>query len=198
MKGKKNSKKKNNGKPAELSAQAQVCPISHLKSLDRWGRTGTDCYTLRVSYEIAFTTDAAGKTIIVLSNLPTGFANWASLVTVFDEYRVLGAHVQLRPIQFNGSLVVQAPVMVLLDRDSASSITSYGQAGQYASATETPGGLAIDRWFNMSGSEDAGFVSTNAPNTTWWIKFFSTGNTVSMDIGRLRVDFFLQFRGLGI
>lgn len=194
----KNKKRKETKKPRELSAQAQICPISHLQAIDRWGRVGTDCYTLRVAYEIAFATDAAGKTIIVLSNLPTGFANWASFVTVFDEYRVLGAHVQLRPIEFNGSVVVQAPVISLIDYDSAASLTTYGQAGQYASAIETPGGKRLDRWFAMSGSENAQFISTNSPVANWWIKFFSTGNTVSMDIGRLRIDFFLQFRGLGI
>jgi len=197
MKGKKQKTQKKS-KPHELSAQSQVCSVAHLKALDAWGRLGTDTYTTRLSYEILMTTDSAGKFIVTLSNLPSGFANWSNYVNVFDEYRVLGAHLMIKPSKFNGQLVTQTPVVTLIDYDSSANITSYGQAGQYASSMETPGGMKVDRWFVMSGSENAQFVTTSAPVATWYLKFFSTGSTVSMDLGRVRVDFFIQFRGLGI
>jgi len=200
-KNKKGAKKNKQGmkaKPAELSANSLVCTVGHLMALDIWGRLGTDMYTTRLSYEILMTTDSAGKFIVTLSNLPSGFANWANYVNVFDEYRVLGAHVMIKPSRFNGQLVTQAPVVTLIDYDSSANVTSYGQAGQYASSQETPGGVKLSRWFVMSGAENAAFVTTSAPVASWYIKFFSTGNTVSMDLGRVRVDFFVQFRGLGI
>ncbi len=129
---------------------------------------------------------------------PSGLANWASYKAVFDEYRVLGIEYEFVPYQFNGELVIQSSVAAVIDYDDSTMLTSYTLATRYPSCVEVPGGRTLKILQIMSGAENAQFISTNATAATAWIKSYSSGNTVSTTIGRLRVFFVIQFRGPGI
>jgi hypothetical protein len=185
-------------KPPELPASDLEMPPSLLGQWLTYGRYQTDTYTTRLAYEASVSSDASGVWHAELGNSPTGFSNWASYAATFDEYRILGAELQFHPVEYNGQLVNQAPIVAVVDLDDATALTSYLLGARYPSSIEANGGRPFKLRYHMSGAENAQFVSTNAPVTTQWFKTYSTGNSASTQLGRVFIKFIVQFRAAGI
>jgi len=157
-----------------------------------------DTYTMEMIYDQPFIVDGSGTSALVVGNNPASTANWASAVALFDEYRVLAMKLEYKPVEFNGSAITQAPMVTVLDYDTAAALTGYTLAAQYSSQKEFRGTNSWKRTAYMSGVENSGFSSTGSPVNTFWIKVYTTGNTATTGLGRYVVTFCIQFRGKGI
>jgi len=102
------------------------------------------------------------------------------------------------PIKFNGQVLAQAPIAVVVDMDSSTALSSYVIGTEYSSDKMIAGGTRWTKDAYMSGSENSGFQSTTAPTATFWIKSYSSQNSVSITLGRFLVYYLVQFRGKGI
>jgi hypothetical protein len=186
----------------EISPGCQSVPLNIFSSFDQRNKTETDCYTIRMLEESTITSDSSGKwsTTNVVGSNPSSASNWTSLALVFDEYRTLAMTAELVPQTYAGgsSVVTRAPVVGVVDLDSASALTSYTLAAQYSSSKESDGGKRLKLTALMSGSENSQFQSTAGPSNLFYIKFYSAGNTVSTALGQLRIIRWIQFRGKGI
>lgn len=186
----------------EVSPGCQSVPLNVFRSFDRRMATETDCYTIKMVEETTISSDASGKwsTTNVVGSNPSSAANWSSLALVFDEYRTLAMTAELVPLTYAGGAtsVLRAPIVGVVDLDSASALTSYTLAAQYSSTKEADGGKRIKLISLMSGSENSQFQSTAAPTNLWYIKFYSANNSNSIVLGQLRIVRYIQFRGKGI
>jgi hypothetical protein len=157
-----------------------------------------DTYTMEMIYDQPLSSDGSGNNNLTLGNSPASTSNWSNVSAVFDEYRVLAMKLQYRPNEFNGGSVVQAPITSVIDYDTSAALTGYTLAAQYSSQVEFRGSQNWTRTAYMSGVENSGFVSTGSPGNTFWIKLYTSGNTINTTLGRYVITFVVQFRGKGI
>lgn len=153
---------------------------------------------MRLGLDLTLTTDASGNIAINLGNNPASDSNWAAMAACFDEYRTLATVFEFKPYAVNGSILVFAPIVGVVDYDTAANLTGYTLASQYSSVKEVPGNKPLKIIALMSGSENSGFISTGSAVANTWIKIYSAGNTASTNIGRYMVTHYVQFRGKGI
>ncbi len=159
-----------------------------------------DTYTIEVCDEVPLTTDGSGLIASVYSDDPSGTADWASYVDVYEEYRVLYFQVDFRPLhQAGGSTATfWAPIASVVDRSDAVALTGYSAAEEFSSVKEFGGGRAFHRFVPMDGTGDATFLSTASTVAKKWIKFYSSGNSNSLTVGRVMKRYLVQFRGRGL
>lgn len=186
--------------PGQLSADAAQVPPGYANQWFNALNYQTDCYTTLQMWDVPVASDGGGNLATVFGNSPSNTSNWSNLAAVFDEYRVLAMRIKFSPTkQVGGSSTISfAPILSVIDYDSSTAFTSYVQGLFYSSAKEVPGQTAFEKTAYMSGVENSQFLSTGAPNTTWYIKLYSSGNTASTQLGRFRVIYVIQFRGKGI
>jgi hypothetical protein len=167
-----------------------------ISQLAKEARTRTELLT----YELAATTDASGILSSVVGSDPTNAANSSSFFSAYESYRVLGIRLKFRPLRINGgsTATFQAPIAAVVDNNDATALTGYTVAARYASMKETGGAEPFSIVGPMCGSEDGGFISTASPASRIWIKLYSNGNTASTTVGRLQIEYVVQFRGKGI
>lgn len=184
----------------ELKSEEQAAPGSVFKTYGRLAKYETDTYTVRMGEETTLSTDASGQINAVISSNPSSSSNWANFANCFDEYRVLGMRVELVPISYHGGnlVTIKAPVVAVVDLDTATALTSYSLAEQYASVTEADGDRRLTIDAVMSGSENSQFVSTGSPTNFYYIKLWSANNTVSLKSFQQKITRIVQFRGKGI
>lgn len=186
---------------AELDPDAVAFPPHLWKStVDSASRSEARTCTLELGSDLSITTDGSGLLATVISATPTNASNWSNFVNVFDEYRVLAVRVEFKPLLIAGgsTSTYMAPIIHVIDRDSSVALTSYTLANRYTSARETPGGKPFSQTIYMSSVEEAGFVSVSTTKTLGWFQFYSSGNTASFTLGRCKLTYIVQFRGLGI
>jgi len=123
-------------------------------------------------------------------------ADWTSMVAVWHEYRVLGMRVEFFPNnRYSKTATVCTPMIVVVDRQSAGTLGSYQVAMDHSSAKKVS---LEDPWFmeaKMSNAEESQFISTAGTQALFWIKFYSSGLSVSTSYGRSFVYLRIQFRG---
>jgi len=181
----------------ELRADVVQCDSSIWNSVHLMGLQ-QDTYTIFMDYDAVVTTDSSGNISPTYGNNPSSTSNWASIAATFDEYRVLAMQVSYKPFEFNGGNVVQAPVTTVFDYDTSAALTGYTLAAQYSSCKEVAGRAGFSRTIYMSGVENGAFNSTGSPVNTFWVKVWSSGNTINTPMYRSFLRFIVQFRGKGI
>jgi len=194
----KNKGKKNSKRLTELSADCLVCPKGLLDQYIRHGAGELDTYTMVFRQDGTLTSDGSGTLNTVWSNNPSPSANWTGAAAVYDEYRTLMYRVEFEPIMFNGQVIAQAPIAICVDMDTSTALTAYSLAAQYSSDKVQAGGKRWHIEAYMSGVPTGQFISTGSPVANCWIKSYSTGNSVSVTLGRYLVSYLIQFRGKGI
>jgi hypothetical protein len=159
-----------------------------------------DTFTVKATYDAGAITDSSGNYAMVIPNNASLVSNWASMQSVWDEYRVVAMSVHFRANRIAGgsSVTTYAPIATVIDYDNSPALTGYTLAAQYSSNKEFGGGTSWKRTIFMSGAENAQFTSTGSPGATWWFKVYSAGNSASLSLGRFNVTYYIQFRGLGI
>jgi len=186
--------------PKELPTSAVAYPISRWPSDVTRCRNGNSTYTMCIQTETALTSSGSGIIASVFPDVVTSVNNWLSLAAVFDAHRVLGFQVHFSSLHQAGGATATffAPIATVIDRSDSTVLASYLSAAQYSSFIEHAGGKSFSVLSAMASTEDASFQSTANPQARAWIKFYSTGNTISLTVGRVTISYLVQFRALGV
>ncbi len=193
-------KGKNWVKRYELDPECSYFPMSSTHLVMKGAREENYLFTVRLGADIVITSDGSGLLQTVITNNPSQGQNWSNYASVFDEYRVLMAKAEFDPLWATGgsTQTFWAPIASVIDRSDSTVLTSYGLAERYSSHKKTPGQKKFHQSVNMSSVDDSGFVSTASPAANAWIKFYSSGNSLSLTLGRVNLTLLVQFRGVGI
>lgn len=157
-----------------------------------------DIVETNINFTGAISSDAGGLIDSSYSDDPSsyGVGDWTNFAGDWHEYRSLGIKVEFFPYnRYSKTTTVCTPFIVVGDRAVAGTLGSYQAAMDHASATKHS---IEDPWtkeIRMNGSEEAQWKSTASPVATKWIKFFSTGLSVSTAYGRFFVYNLIQGRG---
>jgi hypothetical protein len=126
--------------------------------------------------------------------------NYTNYTNSYDEWRLLGAELTYvpdmedAPIPATSSTTLLGSAQVgVVDRDSSSNLTSFN-AFEFASAQVKAINKEMKLSFQMSGSEDAQFITSTSASSAWF-KFWATGLTNSSTYGTVFVKMLWQFRG---
>jgi len=123
-------------------------------------------------------------------------ADWSSVSTSFDEYRVVGFTVEILWHRRYDSTWLWMPWVSCLDRGDLVALSSYNIGANAESAKSHSPFTKIKRTIKMKSVEEADFQSVLGTPTSWGsIKFYSTGNTASATIGYAHMTALVQFRG---
>jgi len=158
-----------------------------------------DVYTVPMDYDTVVAADASGNWSYITSDNPNGDSNWSTSASFFDEYRTLATELTFYAnTTSGGNLSTYAPIVSVVDMDNSASLTGYTLAAQYSSVKNHRGNQDFKVVAYMSGSENAGYLSTASPASRYWIKLYSSGNSASITLGRIHIRHWVQFRGKGI
>jgi len=156
-------------------------------------------YTTVIAGEAALSSDAGGSIASVWTNSPNVSGVWGSIANLFDEYRTLAFRVEYYPHnKYNrGVSVTTQPILVVLDMDNSTALTSYTSGTYFSSAKMF---TMDDKWVyegKMSGVTDGQFITTASPTPFAWIKSWATGLTASTNYGLLLFYWRVQLRAIG-
>jgi hypothetical protein len=156
-----------------------------------------DVRTVELSQLIGLTsTGAGGFNNVFPLNIST-FDLTTSFTNLFDEFRLLSCTWDWIPCaQYSqqGTSVAYNPLLSVIDRDSANNLTSLANAVDYASVIVRSIDKPQRQVYLMSGSEDAGFV-TSSTNVPAWFKIFAQGLTANTLYGYVVIKGLWQGRG---
>lgn len=145
------------------------------------------------------TSSAGGVLNTVFSTNPSSTTQWSNLQAVFDEYRVLALEVEYVPLFSTlPSTLAGGTFIMVVDHDSAGSITVAGTAMGYESAKYGPIDRRLKHTFRMSGTLESNFINTSSPTGVQSVKTFATGLTASTKYGDFYARFLIQWRGKGV
>lgn len=184
----------------ELDPECAYFPPACIGKYLKYGPNETVLKTIRLGFDQSVTTDGSGVYAGVFSNSAAGAQNWSNYANTFEEYRVLAFRVSFDPIWVAGGSTASTfgVIASVVDRTDFTALTSYGLAERYQSCKKTPGNKRFHQMVTMASTEESDFMPTSTITATNWIKFYSSGNTASFNIGRINGVYIIQFRGLGI
>jgi hypothetical protein len=187
-------------KPDLFPVHSDVALVLNQRDAQRRDKT-QELQTVVLPFDVALASDGSGNIQQVFANDPTNSIYWSSYRSNFDQYRVLGIRFIFEPTIIVGgsTATVRAPISLVTDYDDATGLTAYSLAETYSDHQRHVGdrrivktsceAAAIDGWTDsISGS----------PVNQFWIKTFSSGNTASTVMGRVLLEYVVQFRGRGI
>lgn len=155
-----------------------------------------DLATINLHYSGFLTSTAAAVINTVWSNDPGYAADWSNFYSIYSEYRVLGMEVMYYPSnRYSKTTTACTPILGVIDRVSATPLSSITQAMAYDSARV----LSLeDPWsfkLYMQGSDEAVFVDTTSITVNQSIKLYGDNLSVSTNYGRILIYYLVQFRG---
>lgn len=161
-----------------------------------------DLVTTQVNFYGSVTSTAGGilNTVWDSWSQLSNTSDWTSFQALFQECRILSMRVTLVPWnKFNQPTTsALAPVISVLDRDSAAALTSLNGSISYASAQVHEPSMQFSRVIKMGDTAEATFTATNSsPGSTdrLYIKVYSAGNVVSTTLYDYYTELVVQFRG---
>jgi hypothetical protein len=161
-------------------------------------RQQNDVEDVLLKFTGVVTSTAGGVIDTNYGNDPASYSisDWTNLAALFDEYRVLGFQVEFYPNnRYSKTTVNCTPAIVLIDRISSATLGSYQAAIDHESAKKVSW---EDPWVEvakMTSIDEAAFISTASTSPNTWIKFYSSGLSVSTEYGRMFVYLRIQMRG---
>lgn len=157
----------------------------------------TSLHTFKLHYDVALSSDPTGSITNVFGETPNSSPDWVNLANSFDKYRVIGFQMKFYPNnRYSKTTTTCTPIVISIDRDDPTSLTSYSQASEAESAVEK---TLEDPWSFYATAQNGdglSFRDTLSATQTYYIKLFSTGLTVSTTYGRLMFSFLVQYQGL--
>jgi hypothetical protein len=145
-------------------------------------------------------TSSGGVLNNVLSLQLNAFNNYTNYSSSYDEWRCLKARFVYKPLNVNSSVPATSSTFLLggsivgvVDRDSSNALSSLS-AVEYGSAKVVSSNQDLILEFEMSGSEDAQFISSLSTSSAWF-KIYASGLTTSAQYGNVFVEALFQFRG---
>ncbi len=187
-------------KPDVFAEPSDVRLVLAQRDAQRRDRT-QELETVVLPFDVSFASDSSGNIQQVYANDPTNSAYWTVYRANYDQYRVLGVRFTYEPnILVGGSSVtIRAPVSVVTDYDDSASLTAYSLAETYSDHQRFVSDKRIVKIACEQATVDMWTDSvTSSPNNQFWIKTFSAGNTPSTTMGRVLIEYVVQFKGRGI
>jgi len=161
--------------------------------------TAKELHTVAMDSTFAITSSSGGVINNVISNDPSSATSWSGWAGLYQNYRTLGFSIVYAPFnQYNRVSTTVAPLVTVLDRDSNfTALVSYDNASQFTSMKFADLSHRWSRSIQMAGSQDGVFSPTGSLTETYFIKLFSSGNSLSTTYGQLFVRYLVQFQGIG-
>lgn len=190
-------------KPEIIPTRGDVSKVyNSLMSNNRRVGSDNDVYTTLVPYEIGVSSDSSGNVSNVFSNDPNNSSYWTTISSNFEQWRVFGIRVEFIPNTITGgtTTIYKSPFVYVTDFDSSAVLTSYLTARTFSNCREVPS----TRQFSLLAVEDDtsganwNDVLANPPVNSLWVKFFGSGFTASTPLGRVTVDYIVQFKNRGL
>jgi len=134
---------------------------------------------------------------------PSSSVGWAEISTYYDEFRVVGAKLQIYCLAPNSVTRVCDLVIATFDNDDSGALTSTGQA--YARADKlifpsvflnSKSGIEFSAVRPATRSSPTAWVTVNTPSgSTGAFKFYSETLDVSTMILRVYIEYYIEARG---
>lgn len=157
--------------------------------------------TVIVPYDTNIAADSSGNVQAVFSNDPNNSTYWVDYRSNFDSYRVLGMRVSFQAFTLTGgsSVTTRSPIAVITDYDDPTVLTGYALAETFSDHARY---RAEQTWTKVA-CESATEVSWNTtmaspPTNGMYVKLYSAGNSASLSLGRVKVEYLVQLRARGI
>jgi len=153
-----------------------------------------------LSYALSVSTTGLGSLIFNITNDPSGSYTWTSYAAAYEEYRVLGMHVDFQPILQNFSntsglaLSMGLGLVHYATRDSSYVPASLSAAISFPSARLTNIQKAWKREIRMSGTNESQWTNTSSPGNTFGVGIFANGLTATTQYGVIAIRLLCQFR----
>lgn len=193
-------KRKNKGKADRQTAGPPPGAVVYTGPIrDRFTRNQTRSAIVVASFQTDVSTNGSGVLNNVFSSGNVNSINvWGSWASTWDEYRVLGFEVQFQPFnRYNSGTVNVAPVFTVVDQNDGGALGSAAIAAEYESCQLHCGSDPWKRVARMAGIVDGQYTPTSSVVPHYWIKIYSSGNTISTKLGTALITFRIQFRGAG-
>jgi len=130
----------------------------------------------------------------------TSSADFTNLANLYNEFRVLSMNISVVPINLYNqpTTTVMNSVLSVVDRNSATALTSYADATGYDSVKIHGASKPFTRTVKMDDLDEASWVSRGsspANANRFYVKLFSSGNSNSINLYDYLDILMVQFRG---
>lgn len=162
-------------------------------------KESTDCHTFLINYTGTLASSAAGvlNAVIIPSNQCSSSANWASLIGLFSEWRILGFKFNAMPINPYAVAATQFPIFTVIDRSSSAALTSLNDAAAYASSQQHVLNRGFKRTAKMSDVGEADWTYINStPTEEFYLKMYASGLANSTNYFQYLGSYLVQFKGI--
>jgi len=211
MAGKKHGKSKGRKKKALASEGPSETALKYTGPI--WSarmRENRNMLVVDLQAQGALTSTGGGVINTTWTSSSSTFPNFAAYAGLFDEFRVLGMHLEFFPAnRYSKSTTICMPGFGVVDHADGTALTSYAQAATYASnrilsledpwtdRSEYRGSSVPALKIRMDGVEEAQWLPTASTSAFIFIKLYFNGLTASTDYGMFILRGLVQFRGLG-
>jgi hypothetical protein len=195
-----NKQKKKQPKAREPSVQALVYSGPYtLKSTKQANDTAVFQFNLGAGLQ----TSGAGVLATVFDPVTgvTSSPNWANISANYSEWRLLSGWLRYSPVNRYNQPTTSTlfNVYVVIDRNSATALASTSDALGYPGVEIHPLSDPFDVKWKMDGPDEATWVGTSttpSASARQYIKFYSSGNSNSINVGEYLYTYIVQFKGL--
>jgi hypothetical protein len=136
---------------------------------------------------------------------PSGAAEWSSISTLYDEFRVCGVRISLIPSQINTVTNAQGILVMAFDNDDATALTSVNSGLEYDTcqilqAIWDPKSASASQysWSRPTSGNSTAIIWCDVATPTQSVgsvKFYSSTLTVSTLYIAYTIEYFIEFRG---
>ncbi len=162
---------------------------------------GNDLAVFQFNTGAALTTSAAGVLATVFDPVSqiTSSPNWSNISGNYTEWRILSGHLHYEPVnKYNQPTTnVINNVYTVIDRNSATALSSTSVALGYTDCEIHNLQEPFDMKWKMSGIGEATWVSTSstpAAADRVYAKFYSSGNSNSINVGEYLYVYLVEFK----
>jgi len=134
---------------------------------------------------------------------PSSSVGWAEVSTYYDEFRVVGAKLQIYSVAPNSITRISDIAMVVFDNDDATLLSGTGQAYAYSDKLILPSifnnprdGIVFAATRPVTKSSPIPWIDAGTPSSSLGaFKFYSETLDVSTAIYRVYYEYYLEVRG---
>jgi hypothetical protein len=160
------------------------------------GAEQNDTTVMLLSAAATLSSSAGGVIDLVINNDPSGYTDWSSFATIYDEFRVLSMEFKYVPRnRYSKTTTTCIPVFQVIDRDSVGALSSVNATVQYSSCKIRSVEDPFTEIIRMIGTPGAQFITTASPTWTFSAKFYQSGYSASTNYGDFLIHILVQFRG---
>lgn len=161
---------------------------------------GSTVVRLNLVRNVGLASNVGGDIVTVVadgSNLVNA-QDWSVLTSVFDEFRLMGSHIQVHPWnKYSKATTISPPIVMVYSDADSTALTFYANNSPYMMGSNCDDLFAR----GMTTKKPNDPLPANGWNTvsaagslTGGYKFYSTGATASTNYGLILVTYHVEFR----